>query len=117
MSPQGYRSVSAVLARPDLRGMTPGSNPYLFVVGAACSGTTLLQRMLDAHPLRAVVKLAAPDIAAIEVAVGELLGELGYTPGGSPATPAMRAHVGEVRSVFTANLCVGDRPLPRSWAA
>jgi hypothetical protein len=30
-------------------------NPYVFVVGAARSGTTLLQRMLDAHPLLAVV--------------------------------------------------------------
>ncbi len=30
-------------------------NPYLFAVGAARSGTTLLQRMLDAHPLLAVV--------------------------------------------------------------
>lgn len=31
------------------------ANPYVFVVGAARSGTTLLQRMLDAHPLLAVV--------------------------------------------------------------
>lgn len=30
-------------------------NPYMFVVGAARSGTTLLQRMLDAHPQLAVV--------------------------------------------------------------
>jgi hypothetical protein len=30
-------------------------NPYMFIVGAARSGTTLLQRMLDAHPLLAVV--------------------------------------------------------------
>ena len=30
-------------------------NPYVFVVGAARSGTTLLQRMLDAHPSLAVV--------------------------------------------------------------
>jgi hypothetical protein len=30
-------------------------NPFVFVVGAARSGTTLLQRMLDAHPLLAVV--------------------------------------------------------------
>ncbi|MGH2967789.1 MAG: sulfotransferase family protein [Solirubrobacteraceae bacterium] len=29
-------------------------NPYLFVVGCPRSGTTLLQRMLDAHPLLAV---------------------------------------------------------------
>ena len=35
----------------------------------------------------------------------------------SPAAPALRAHVGEVRSAFTANLRAGDRPLPRSWAA
>lgn len=31
-----------------------GPNPYLFVVGCPRSGTTLLQRMLDAHPLLAV---------------------------------------------------------------
>jgi hypothetical protein len=30
-------------------------NPYVFIVGAARSGTTLLQRMLDAHPQLAVV--------------------------------------------------------------
>jgi hypothetical protein len=30
-------------------------NPYLFIVGAARSGTTLLQRMLDAHPTLAVL--------------------------------------------------------------
>ncbi len=27
-----------------------GTNPFLFVVGAPRSGTTLLKRMLDAHP-------------------------------------------------------------------
>ena len=26
-------------------------NPYVFIVGCARSGTTLLQRMVDAHPL------------------------------------------------------------------
>jgi Sulfotransferase family len=31
-----------------------GRNPYLFAVGCPRSGTTLLQRMLDAHPLLAV---------------------------------------------------------------
>ena len=41
-------------------GADPGTksetvNPYAFVVGAARSGTTLLQRMLDAHPQLAVV--------------------------------------------------------------
>ena len=30
-------------------------NPYVFIVGVARSGTTLLQRMLDAHPQLAVV--------------------------------------------------------------
>jgi hypothetical protein len=30
-------------------------NPYLFIVGAARSGTTLLQRLLDAHPALAVL--------------------------------------------------------------
>jgi hypothetical protein len=32
-----------------------GVNPYLFVVGAPRSGTTVLQRMLDAHPELAVI--------------------------------------------------------------
>jgi Sulfotransferase family len=122
MSHVGYRSVSAALAGPDLPGLTPDSNPYLFVVGAARSGTTLLQPMLDAHPptleLRDwTTQLAAHDITAIQVAVGELLGELGYALGGSPATPALLAHVDEVRSAFTASLRADDRPLPGSWAA
>ena len=60
-------------------------------------------------------QLGAHDSAAIEVAVGELLGELGYPPGGSPAAPALLAHVDEVRSVFTANVRADDRPIPRSW--
>src|SRR5687767_7290835 len=32
----------------------PGLNPYLFVVGCPRSGTTLLRRMLDAHPQLAI---------------------------------------------------------------
>ncbi len=30
-------------------------NPYVFIVGSTRSGTTLLQRMVDAHPQIAVV--------------------------------------------------------------
>ena len=29
---------------------TRGVNPYVFIVGCARSGTTLLERMVDAHP-------------------------------------------------------------------
>jgi hypothetical protein len=32
----------------------PGRNPYLFIVGCARSGTTLLHRIVDAHPLIAI---------------------------------------------------------------
>ena len=39
--------------------MGSSANPYVFVAGVARSGTTLLQRMLDAHPLLAVVNEAA----------------------------------------------------------
>jgi sulfotransferase family protein len=60
-------------------------------------------------------QLAADRGAAIEVAVGKLLSEFGYPPGGSPAAPALFARVDEVRSVFTASLRVDDRPIPRSW--
>ena len=35
-------------------GQTVSDNPYVFVVGCPRSGTTLLQRMLDSHPLLAV---------------------------------------------------------------
>ncbi len=35
-----------------------GRNPYVFVVGCARSGTTLLQRMLDQHPQLAVINEA-----------------------------------------------------------
>lgn len=39
-----------------MRGEPPGAgpNPYLFAVGCPRSGTTLLQRMLDNHPMLAV---------------------------------------------------------------
>ncbi len=60
-------------------------------------------------------QLAGDRGAAIEVAVGELLGELGYPPGGSPAGPALLAHVDEVRSAFTDSLRADDRPIPRTW--
>ena len=33
-----------------------GSNPYVFVVGSPRSGTTLLKRLLDAHPLLAMTR-------------------------------------------------------------
>jgi hypothetical protein len=36
-------------------GVQERTNPYLFIVGAARSGTTLLQRMVDSHPQIAVV--------------------------------------------------------------
>lgn len=51
--------------RPDDHAL---ANPYVFVVGCARSGTTLLQRMLDAHPLLAV----ANDSHFIPRAVADL---------------------------------------------
>ena len=54
--------------------LLPLHNPYLFVVGCPRSGTTLLQRMLDAHPQLAVandthfiprvIRKARPDFVA-----------------------------------------------------
>jgi hypothetical protein len=29
-------------------------NPFVFIVGCPCSGTTLLQRLPDSHPLVAI---------------------------------------------------------------
>ncbi len=42
--------------RETAKAMTGGSdrNPYLFIVGCARSGTTLLHRIVDAHPLIAI---------------------------------------------------------------
>src|SRR5713101_625540 len=34
------------------------TNPYVFIVGCARSGTTLLQRMVDAHPVIAITREA-----------------------------------------------------------
>ena len=107
MSQEGYRSPSAAPARANLPGMAPGSNPCLFVVGAAGSGTTLLQRMLDAHPLLAVV-------SETYWLPRKYRGRTGLTRDGL-VTSALLAHVDEVRSVFTANLRADDRALPRSW--
>jgi hypothetical protein len=46
---------AALPGRPEAeRGADEARNPYLFVVGVARSGTTLLQRMLDSHPQLAV---------------------------------------------------------------
>jgi hypothetical protein len=51
------RAAAQVRAGAPDGGVTNGesANPYVFIVGAARSGTTLLQRMLDAHPMLAVV--------------------------------------------------------------
>lgn len=62
-----------------------------------------------------MTQLAADRCAAIEAAVGDLLGELGYPPGGNPAGPALLTHVDEVRSAFTMSLHADDRPIPQSW--
>lgn len=53
----------------ELSEVSTRRNPYLFVVGCPRSGTTLLQRMLDNHPLLAVVNDShfipkAPDLSA-----------------------------------------------------
>jgi hypothetical protein len=56
----------------------PGRNPYVFVVGCPRSGTTLLQRMLDNHPLLAV----ANDSHFIPRAVEDL--PLGVDPALTP---------------------------------
>jgi hypothetical protein len=51
---RGLRSGTARGRRP-ASGVLSEMNPYLFVVCCPTSGTTLLQRMLDAQPLVAVI--------------------------------------------------------------
>ncbi len=52
------------------------TNPYVFIVGCARSGTTLLQRMLDAHPHLAV----ANDTHFIPKVLGDSTCDLALTP-------------------------------------
>lgn len=60
--------------------VSPGRNPYVFVVGCLRSGTTLLQRMLDCHPQLAV----AYDTHFIPQAIRDV--EVGIDP---PLTPEL----------------------------
>jgi hypothetical protein len=56
MTPNAGCDNAPSTAGPSQATKTPSyRNPYLFIVGAARSGTTLVQRLLDAHPMLAVV--------------------------------------------------------------
>src|SRR5436309_14119326 len=54
-----------------------GRNPYLFIVGCPRSGTTLLQRMLDNHPMLAI----ANDTHFIPRVVDPDGGDVALSPG------------------------------------
>ncbi len=54
-APTDSATGAAIATGSDVGANADTLNPYVFVVGAARSGTTLLQRMLDAHPQLAVV--------------------------------------------------------------
>jgi hypothetical protein len=56
-------------------------NPYVFIVGASRSGTTLLRRMVDAHPEIAITRETHWIIKALQ-------GKNGVSPEG-PATPEL----------------------------
>jgi hypothetical protein len=60
-------------------------NPYLFVVGCPRSGTTLLRRMLDAHPEIAITPETHWITRSLERGIG-------VTPNGL-ATPALISHL------------------------
>jgi hypothetical protein len=60
-------------------------NPYVFVVGCARSGTTLLKRVLDAHPQIAITK----ETHWIPLVYHE---RTGLTPDGM-VTPALIDHL------------------------
>ena len=61
------------------------ANPYVFIVGCPRSGTTLLQRMVDAHPLIAITREAHWIYEYFE-------GRRGVTPEGL-ATPELISHL------------------------
>jgi hypothetical protein len=53
--PGASRETRAMEQRGNIASRSTGRNPYLFIVGCARSGTTLLQRIVDAHPDIAII--------------------------------------------------------------
>ncbi len=87
--------------------MDPGGrNPYLFVVGCPRSGTTLLQRVLDAHP----------DLSVVNEAqfVPRVLTHHGLD-GDAPLTQSMVAEVRSYRRF--ARLDLGENTVARAASA
>ena len=83
-----------------------GRNPYLFVVGCPRSGTTLLQRVLDAHP----------DLSVVNEAqfVPRVLAHHGLD-GDAPLTQSMVAEVRSYRRF--ARLDLGEKAVARAASA
>ncbi|MGH3354908.1 MAG: sulfotransferase family protein [Nocardioidaceae bacterium] len=89
--------------RPDEQ---PGQNPYAFVVGCPRSGTTMLQRMLDNHPMLAM----ANDTHFVPLAVSDV--PLGVDP---PLTPELVEWVRTYRRFH--RLGLSDEAVERAAAA
>jgi Sulfotransferase family len=72
---------------PSSRAQPPGGtsvNPYVFIVGASRSGTTLLRRMVDAHPDIAITRETHWIVEALK-------GEGGISPEAPPHRSCSRA--------------------------
>lgn len=76
--------------------MTAHLNPAVFVVGCPRSGTTLLQRMLDAHPALAVTNDTHFLVRALEKGAPHLIGRI-KRDGDVPLTPELVRSVIEYR--------------------
>jgi thioester reductase-like protein len=81
----------------------------VFIVGCARSSTTLLQRIVDAHPQIAI--LPPEDIERFEAAAGDLLEELGFP---QPA-PQCQQRVARIRELFTEDLRAREEMVPECW--
>jgi trimethylamine:corrinoid methyltransferase-like protein len=60
-------------------------------------------------------QLSAEDVERIEVAVDDLLAELGYESRCDRCTPAARERVARIHEAFTAAALARDRVLPKGW--
>ena len=85
-------------------------NPYVFIVRCLRSGTTLLRRMVNAHPQIAIplarhnrdwrTEMSSEDVERFEAAADGLLNELSYSPAIPRSSLEALEHASSIPSVL-----------------